>query len=229
MSGASQLAANEHKGLIKSKMQQELVNFSLSKTISIAKIDTTSIAFQLMAYLTSFQFSNNALSLGHKYSTMFKLVVASVTKEYPKGSMQLPVANNIPSLSLKFIAKSILEGALFAPTTSKAFKLIVVFTLIADFQLVVEYFLIKYSEEAIINNRKFQFIVAFIYSNISLHFCKDCGILCERVKEAIINAIHRNNIPLLAFGFILAFGLNLALRPQLGLRLNHSLQPQLGL
>jgi hypothetical protein len=49
MCGASQLAANEHKGLIKSKMQWELVDFSLLKTISIAKIATTSIAFQLMA------------------------------------------------------------------------------------------------------------------------------------------------------------------------------------
>jgi hypothetical protein len=86
MCGASQLATNEHKGLIKSKMQRDLVNFSLSKTISIAKIDTTSIAFQLIAYLTFNQFSNNALSLGHESSTTFKLVVASMTKEYSKGT-----------------------------------------------------------------------------------------------------------------------------------------------
>jgi hypothetical protein len=86
MCGASQLAANEHKGLIKSKMQWELVDFSSSKTISIAKIDTTSIAFQLMAYSTFDQFSNNSLSLSHESSTKFKLVVASVTKEYSKGS-----------------------------------------------------------------------------------------------------------------------------------------------
>jgi hypothetical protein len=115
-----------------------------------------------------------------------------------------------PSLSLKFIGKSILEGAQFSPTTFQAFKLNVVLALIADFQLVVEYYLIKSSEGAIINNQKIQFIVTFIYSKISLHFCKDCGIFCAGVKEDIIDAIHRNNIPLLAFGLILAFGLNLA-------------------
>jgi hypothetical protein len=136
-------------------MQLELVDFSSSKTITIAKINTTSIAFQLMAYLTFNQFLNSTLSLGHESSTAFKLVVASVTKEYSKDSTQLPVANNITSLSLKFIVESILEGALFAPTTFQAFELIVVLVSIADFQLVVEYYLIKYSEEAIINNQKF--------------------------------------------------------------------------
>ncbi len=96
-----------------------------------------------------------------------------------------------PISSLKFIGKSKLEGAGFASTTFQAFELIVVLALIADFQLVVEYYLIKYSEEAIINNQKSQFIVAFIYSKISLHFCKDCRIFCEGVKETIIDAIHR--------------------------------------
>ncbi len=62
-----------------SKMHWDLVGFSLVKTISVAKIDTTSIAFQLMAYSTFNQFSNKALSLGHKSFTKFKLVVASVT------------------------------------------------------------------------------------------------------------------------------------------------------
>ncbi len=122
-------------------MQLDLVNFSLLKTISIAKINTTSIAFQLMAYLTFDQFSNNALSLGHKSSTTYKLVVASVTKEYSKSSTQLPVANNIPSLSLKLISKSILEGALFAPTTLQEFEYIVASTLFANFQLIVNLFL----------------------------------------------------------------------------------------
>jgi hypothetical protein len=70
----------------------------------IAKIETTSIAFQLMVYSFFDQFSNNALSLGHKSSTMFKLVVASVTKEYSQGSTQLSVANNIPSLSSSLLA-----------------------------------------------------------------------------------------------------------------------------
>ncbi len=45
MCRASQLAANEHKGLIKSKMQRELVNLSWSKTVPIAKINTTSAVF----------------------------------------------------------------------------------------------------------------------------------------------------------------------------------------
>jgi hypothetical protein len=89
----------------------------------------------------------------------------------------------------------IVEFTQFAPTSFQAFKLIVVLALIADFQLIVEYYLIKYAEEAIINNQKFQFIVAFIYSKISLNLCENCGIFCEGVKEAIIRAIHRNNIP----------------------------------
>jgi hypothetical protein len=81
-----------------------------------------------MAYLTFNQFSNNALSLGHKSSTTYKLIVASMTKEYSKDSTQLPVANNVPSLSLKLIGKPILEGALFAPTTLQAFEYIVAST-----------------------------------------------------------------------------------------------------
>jgi hypothetical protein len=63
-------------------MQWDLVNFLSLKIISIAKINTTSIAFQLMAYSTFDHFSNNTLSLGHKSSITFKLVVASMTKEY---------------------------------------------------------------------------------------------------------------------------------------------------
>jgi hypothetical protein len=46
-----------------------------------------------------------------------------------------------PGLSLKFIGKSILEGAQFAPTTLQAFQLIVASTSIADFQLIVDLFL----------------------------------------------------------------------------------------
>jgi hypothetical protein len=45
-----------------------------------------------------------------------------------------------PSLSLKFIGKSILEEAQFAPTTPQAFKLIVALTSIANFQLIVNLF-----------------------------------------------------------------------------------------
>jgi hypothetical protein len=81
MCSASQLAANEHKGLFnnktaptfrlivrfklqyQSKMQQDLVNFSLSETILIAKLGTSSIASQMMAYLNSNKvWNNNALS-----------------------------------------------------------------------------------------------------------------------------------------------------------------------
>jgi hypothetical protein len=128
--------------------------------------------------------------------------------------------NTDPTIDINSLPSLQFQNAQFAPTTFQAFKLIVVFALIADFQLVVDYYLIKYSEEAIINSQKFQFIVAFIYSTISLHFCKDFGIFCEGVKEAIIDAIHRNNIPLLAFGLILAFGLNLAFGRNLAFGLN---------
>jgi hypothetical protein len=81
-------------------------------------------------------------------STTFKLVVASMTKENSKGSSQFPVANNVPSLSLKFIGKSILEGALFAPTTFETFESIVALTLFADCQSIVDLFLIPYHEGA---------------------------------------------------------------------------------
>jgi hypothetical protein len=94
-----------------------------------------------MAYSTFDQFSNKALSLGHKSSTTFKLVVASVTKQHSKGSTQLSVTNNVPSLSLKLIGKLILEEALFAPTTFQAFKLIVALTLFTHFQWIVNLFL----------------------------------------------------------------------------------------
>jgi hypothetical protein len=42
-----------------------------------------------------------------------------------------------------------------------------------------------------------------MYSKISFHFCKDCRIFCEGVKEAIIDTINRNNM---AFGHNMAFG-----------------------
>jgi hypothetical protein len=42
-----------------------------------------------------------------------------------------------------------------------------------------------------------------MYSKISFHFCKDCRISPEGVREAIINTINRNNM---AFGHNTAFG-----------------------
>jgi hypothetical protein len=53
-----------------------------------------------------------------------------------------------PSLSLKFIGKSILEGALFASATFQAFESIVASTSIADFQMIVGLFLIPNCEGA---------------------------------------------------------------------------------
>jgi hypothetical protein len=53
-----------------------------------------------------------------------------------------------PSLFLKFIGKSILEEARFAPTTLQAFKLIVALTSIANFQLIVDLFLNPNCERA---------------------------------------------------------------------------------
>jgi hypothetical protein len=38
-----------------------------------------------------------------------------------------------------------------------------------------------------------------MYSEISFHFCKDCRIFCEGVKEAIIDTINRNNLRALTF------------------------------
>jgi hypothetical protein len=74
-----------------------------------------------------------------------------------------------------------------------------------------------------------QLIVKSKYSKISLHFCKDCRIFCEgewkkriikKDGKAIINAINRNNLPLLAFGRNLAFGLSMAFGRNLAFSLN---------
>jgi hypothetical protein len=53
-----------------------------------------------------------------------------------------------PSLSLKFIGKSISEGALFASATFQAFEFIVASTSIANFQMIVDLFLIPNREGA---------------------------------------------------------------------------------
>jgi hypothetical protein len=57
-----------------------------------------------------------------------------------------------------------------------------------DFQLVVKLISILISEGAqAAPNHSHQLIVAFEYSKISLHLCKDCRTFCEGVKEQMIN------------------------------------------
>jgi hypothetical protein len=90
--------ANEHKGLFNDeiaptfrlivrfkeqyqrKMQRDLVNFLLSKTISIAKLDTSSIAFQMMAYLNINKVSNNNAISFFNNGCLHRLIVNSVSE-----------------------------------------------------------------------------------------------------------------------------------------------------
>jgi hypothetical protein len=78
----------------------------------------------------------------------------------------IPTHVSNPISSLKFIGESKLEGAGFAPTTFRAFKLIVALTSIDNFQLIVSVFLNSDCEgvQAIPNNPP-QLIVKLI-SNI---------------------------------------------------------------
>jgi hypothetical protein len=118
---AFQPVANKYKGLIKSKMQQRLVDFSLSDAISIAKLDIDT-DFQPagpgVLGLHSANSSNLSAGLGlcaasWNSNEMFKLVVASFKNKYSKGSsfMHLPAPNNNPISSFKFIVESASEGA----------------------------------------------------------------------------------------------------------------------
>ncbi len=68
-----------------------------------------------------------------------------------------------------------------------------------------------------------------MYSEISFHFCKDCRIFCEGVKEAIINTINRNNMAFghntafgSAFGHNMAFGLSFGHDAAFGLAFGHN-------
>jgi hypothetical protein len=97
MCTAFQLVVNEHKGLFndktaptfrlivrfnqqyKSKMQQDLVNISLSKTISIAKLGTSSITSQMMAYLNFNQVSNNNDLSFFNNGCLCRLIVNSIS------------------------------------------------------------------------------------------------------------------------------------------------------
>jgi hypothetical protein len=113
---AFQPVANKHKGLIKSKMQQRLANFSLSDAISIAKLDidtdfqpaglglrsANSSNLSADLGLCSANSSNLSAGLGLRAASWnsnktFKLVVASVKNKYSKGSSftHLPTPNTI--------------------------------------------------------------------------------------------------------------------------------------
>jgi hypothetical protein len=199
MCSASQLAANEHKGLIKSIMpfifqlsvgskqvhqrilKQVLVNVWSSNAISYfgPNQHESSCAYLLAAHskcLNSHESScaskvarakclnsresscaskvARAKCLNSHESSCGSLLVARAKCLYSNESSctfllavhAKPLKSNktqrmTPSLSLKFIRKSILEEARFAPTTLQAFKLIDALTSIADFQLIVDLFL----------------------------------------------------------------------------------------
>jgi hypothetical protein len=80
----------------------------------------------------------------------------------------IPTHVSNPISSCKFIGKSKLEGAGFAPTTFQAFELIVALTSIDNFQLIVSVFLNSDSEGAqAIPNKPSQLIVKLISIMIS--------------------------------------------------------------
>ena len=90
-----------------------------------------------------------------------------------------------PSVSLNFIVQSLSEGARFAPTTFRAFMLIVNLTSIVNFQLVVEFNLILHSEGA--RAPSSVLIVGYRSSKISFHFCNNCRIFSEGDQENTSN------------------------------------------
>jgi hypothetical protein len=183
MCSASQLAANEHKGLFndetaptfwliirfkkqyQSKMQRDLVDFSSSKIISIAKLGTsrfakpsdeanlidrifeTSDAFNRRRLIVTFIKPYANIPSSNSKAEMHKAVSDSRERQpndriidiNPLLSLPFQEAHMItPSLSRKFIVESLSEGAR-VPTS----KLIV------------------------------------IYSKKFLHFREDCVIICE--------------------------------------------------
>ena len=136
-------------------MQQDLVDFSSLKAISIAKLGTSSIAFQMMTYLTFNEFSNNTLTFGDKSSANFKLVVASVDW----------ISKSISSLD------RIKANANLQTTRREAAP---------HFNVGRLYELIVNSKD---QNHSHQLVVRYKCSKISLHFCEDCRIFCEGVKD----------------------------------------------
>jgi hypothetical protein len=185
MCSASQLAANDYKGLFKdetaptfwliirfkkqyqSKMQRDLVDFSSSKTISIAKLGTsklakpsdeanlvnrifeTSDAFNRQRLIVTFIKPNANIPLSNSKAEMHKAVsdsregqpndrIININPLLPLPFQEAHMIMITPSLSRKFIVQSLSEGAR-VPTS----KLIV------------------------------------IYSKKILHFREDCVIICE--------------------------------------------------
>ena len=165
MCSASQLAANEHKGLIKSIMpfifqlivgskqvhqrilKQVLVDIWSSNAISYfgPNQHESSCAYLLAAHskcLNSHESSCASLLVAcAKCLKSNESSCASLLAVHAKPLKSNKTQRMTPSLSLKFIGKSILEEAQFAPTTLQAFKLIVALTSITNFYLIVDLFL----------------------------------------------------------------------------------------
>jgi hypothetical protein len=108
-------------------------------------------------------------------------VAPATLQTFTEGDQATP--QNL-SLSLKFIVESLSEGAQIAPTTFRAFELIVTLTSIINFQLVVEFNLILHSKGT--HAPSFA-LIGYCSSQISFHFCNNCRIFCEGVKEQINN------------------------------------------
>jgi len=107
-----------------------------------------------------------------KSTPTFQLVVASVTNnnassfdDKPSSTFQLVV------VSVDWISKGISANANLQTTRREAAPQ---FNVSCFYKLIVDS---KYP------NRSHQLIVRYKYSTISLHFCKDCGIFREGVKD----------------------------------------------
>ena len=138
-----------------------------SKIISIAKpsdevnlvdrIFETSDAFNRRQLIVTFIKPNANILLSNSEAEMHNTELDSRERQPndriieidPLPSLPFQEAHMItPSLSLKFIVESLSEGARFGSTTFQAFALIVTLTSIVNFQLVVGFYPIQYSEGA---------------------------------------------------------------------------------
>ncbi len=144
------MMANEHKHLIKNKtgsIFQLIVGFKANANLEI----TNGVIFDKVV---SHQV-NVAMKHGIDYNgnNLLQWQILPL----------IPTHVSNPTSSLKFIGKSKLEGAGFAPTTFQAFELIVASTSIDNFQLIVSVFLNSDSEGAqAIPNKPPQLIVKLI-------------------------------------------------------------------
>jgi hypothetical protein len=109
------------KQMYKRKLQQDLVDFSLPKTISIAKSSAQTNLVNII-FESSNAFSRRLIVTFIKPNLKFPLSKSS--------SQSAP--NSLLQRNDKFICMSILEGAQFASTTFQVFKLIVASTSIAN-------------------------------------------------------------------------------------------------